>query len=703
MNAVSKNKIFDIRLFRESFRQLKGLALLFTGVILVPSLISLLSNPLSAGNTYVPRSVSLLSPMDMQPLLILSFCLAAPFLTLKAFRYTTERKGSDFYHALPHKRSCIFLSLLGSVFAWLVLILLVSALVSGLTAALFPRYYSFNWGDLLHMNLSILLVCFYVAVVTACAIHLSGTVFSNVIVSLLLLFGPRFIIHSLTQFIALESPLLMRDYLPFPYGINLFSHLVYTFFGGGVYGLLYDAQVYDWFRMIYTLFAVAAWVLFGVFLAQKRKSEWAEVPVAHGRIRAVIRTALAFIVCLIPLEMLLARSENTFDIMVFYLLALLLFFGYELLATRSIKSLGKILPSLLVLLALNLGAFLLCRSTIKSANAYQPEPEDIEYIRILDDKGSMSILVGAIQDCKLKDKEVHRLVSALLQKSRDNENRRGIYYGYRDNMVYQKVAIKSGLLERYRRLYIDRDDLEKLSQALTGDADYVAAYMNLPELEQLNGKFRLNTNLSEVPGVPQQIYLSLREEVQEMGFARWYQHQNKQITDAGCYLMLETNRRGIHTYSEFYIDEDLPKTLALYQMNEENFNQSQKELLDKQLKAWVDKPDQGHIYLQLNDFHNQRYAQNSFLVLPENADADYIQYMKSEGAVIIKTEQLQKLLDGLSQMNLAKKDIIEAGVWVDLEVNGGDIQYATARYVAEAVPAALEELFRGIASPQWGR
>ena len=188
-----------------------------------------------------------------------------------------------------------------------------------------------------------------------------------------------------------------------------------------------------------------------------------------------------------------------------------------------------------------------------------------------------------------------------------------------------------------------------------------------------------------------------------MGFARWYQHQNKQITDAGCYLMLETNRRGIHTYSEFYIDEDLPKTLALYQMNEENFNQSQKELLDKQLKAWVDKPDQGHIYLQLNDFHNQRYAQNSFLVLPENADADYIQYMKSEGAVIIKTEQLQKLLDGLSQMNLAKKDIIEAGVWVDLEVNGGDIQYATARYVAEAVPAALEELFRGIASPQWGR
>lgn len=686
-----KKRIFDIRVFCENFRQLSWLALSIGGVIILVSVLSLMAAPLSSN---IPLQLHLLSPDVMQPLLFLSFCLAAPFLTLKVFRYTTERRGSDFYHALPQSRSCLFLSLMAAVFCWLILIMIASGLVSGFTAGLFPKYYQFSWNDLLLYNLSMLLISLYVAAVTACAVHISGTVFSNVLVSLLLLFGPRLIIYVLVQSVVDLSPVLMRGFLPFPYGINLFSALLYGILDG--LRSVQNSALYDGWHMLYTCLAIAVWILLGVFLAKKRASERAETPIGNRYVRAGIRVGMAFLFCLEPIHSILSGSFATFDVFVFYLLALLFFFGFELFATKSFKALTKLLPSLMILLALNIGVFVLCRASIRAVNTYQPEAEDIQYIRIISNPYQSSHLDQAVQECRIENKAVHQLLSEALKENLKLNEREDYYSLYEIKTNSQLVAIKSGPLERYRRLQLDSKELEALGLALAQDQAFSKAYMEIPDEKILSGQIFYSSLFAftiQDEELASRIYQSLRAEVKEIGFAAWYRHQNTPPEGSFRVLRFRSNYHGVERESTYFINNDLPKTFSLFLKEEATYNQKEKDKALALLKSWAEQAERGTFFLNLEtDSAHSVSWDREWVVLPADASQEEIRRIKERQAGIITPEQLNRLIDMLSQMNDPEYE--SAPCRLTLDAGGKHYGSVTALFAAKEIPPFLEELMK---------
>ena len=655
-----KKKWFDLKIFREGFRQLSLMALAFLGILLLTSLISILQQPLSRhGISITPRVPQLMSPLSLQPLIAISFCLTAPFLTLKAFRFTTERRGSDFYHALPQRRECLFLSLLGAAFAWVFLILAASALVSGVAAGCFPAYYRFSWGDLLQYNLVILLISSYVAAVTACGIFLSGTVFSNVLVSLLLLFAPRIIIHTITGCIADQSFMLDRNFLPFPYRINLFSDFVYSFLNSGD-SRLYGRSLFHWGRILYTFFALILWVGAGAFLARKRKSEAAEVPVANPRVRALVRITLAFLVWLIPLRSLLVHEHySSFDYSIFGLFILLAFFGYELLATRNLKSLRKSLPSFGILLILCLGSLFFCRCCMRMAENWQPEAADIQHVRIMDSRDyyymeGNSLFSSRIEETRITDKEVHRLVAELLKNTPARVNPG---YAYHISAIHTKytisktIAIKSGLVERYRTILLEDKEMEALSAALSKDEAFVKAYMELPDEKDSGIVVESIIRPDEDNKAALQIYRSLKEEVKEIGFTEWFNMQNNPVSrDSSAWIGLQSNRQGLSSCASFTISKKLPRTWALYQQLWAEANRQNRD----KLIGWIDRALAGRE--SGTELRIQGASDINIRAFNSSTGEDIVGYVTTfaypDGTGVLKEGQLKKLRDILSGLSL---------------------------------------------------
>ena len=81
--------------------------------------------------------------------------IGAPALAFKAFSFLNKRGGSDVYHALPYTRTCVFISVLSSLFTGIAAV----TAVSGVTAVI---AYFIVGGDMefLYATVLIILYCF---------------------------------------------------------------------------------------------------------------------------------------------------------------------------------------------------------------------------------------------------------------------------------------------------------------------------------------------------------------------------------------------------------------------------------------------------------------------------------------------------------------------------------------------------------------
>ena len=102
-------KLFDGAVIREGLRRTMTLSMImgiimWTGAALFPFM--------REGG---PNGPVLYGPLQINPLLALSFMIYAPFLTLKAFDFLNSRAGSDLFHSWPVKRRSIAAGFLTAV------------------------------------------------------------------------------------------------------------------------------------------------------------------------------------------------------------------------------------------------------------------------------------------------------------------------------------------------------------------------------------------------------------------------------------------------------------------------------------------------------------------------------------------------------------------------------------------------------------
>ena len=375
-------KLFSRGIYLEGLRQLR----IFGFIALSIYLVILICAPIFeyveylnfsgyAANDYYPLVVSfeeLLGPLITLPLFV------APIMTLIVFSGFNKRRYSDFYHSLPFTRLCIFLSYTGAILTWVFGILILGGAVSTLMHCILPQIYVLSfigWADVL-LSLAVMILMVVAAVLLGCSF--TGTLLANVTASGLILFLPRVIITMITEAIATKLPFIVENHflaiLSPRYNILIYylGNIVINFNSTSLQGNLKCD--------VYSLGLALVMGILAAILFVRRKSETASQSAPRRSIQAGIRIGLTLVLSLGATCILLTDGLETIAI-TFYIFAILIYFIYELLSTRKWKNLLRIIPSLSIVLLLNLAFVGLVLGTMHFSAAFRPAAEEITSVR----------------------------------------------------------------------------------------------------------------------------------------------------------------------------------------------------------------------------------------------------------------------------------------------------------------------------------
>lgn len=496
-------------------------------------------------HAFYPTAVdfeTLLGPLMGLPVFV------APVMTLIVFSGFNKRRFSDFYHALPYTRACIFLSFTAAILSWVFGILIIGGSVSLLMHSLFPAVYVLSlagWADVL-FSLIVMILMVVSGVLLGCSF--TGTLLSNITATGLVLFLPRLVIYLVTSTIAGKLPFVVENYfmaiLSMKFNV-LIDFLVKILFYNGNYSLMNNL----WCDLYSLFIALIMGVLAAIFFI-RRKSETASQSAPQRSIQAGIRIAVTLVFSFIATCILLSDGESSVAILL-YILAVLAFFIYELLTTLKWKNLLRIIPTLGIVVLLNLALAGLVNGVTYAAAAFRPDAQDITSVRFVSPEKATAMYSSsefyryeelcyaekAAQKISIDDPEI---IAAVANSLEENMNKfdHGIYQRTYHTEIYNQsqeiptyveriVAIRTGAVTRYRRIVFTYEAMEKIVQRMAALPEYRETYMTLPPVLSgtenilLNGENVL-INSPDSKWDWNAIFTCLQDEINEAGFEKWY-------------------------------------------------------------------------------------------------------------------------------------------------------------------------------------
>jgi ABC-2 type transport system permease protein len=336
-------------LYRETLRRQKVLGLCFLLFSVLIMGVTIAVSYVSYNNAYY----SLPSAAEMTFVLIIFMFAGGLTMAMHGFGFLARRGSSDFYHSLPVTRTCMFFSMAAASLTW-IYITIAGTLIAvwlGYTITgmpFVPVYLLYALG-------------FYITGTTlvfaaaSIAVSITGTRFSNLILTGLVLFLPRFIsLMIAVGTLNVASVVPASELGVFLNGsYNLVTGLVFSVFIGESVGMGPGEMFYNTSGMIYTI-ALAlielaiAWLLF-----RRRRSETAEYSAPSRPLQVCYSCALAmpFFLMLAVLSAMSQASTNVCAILI--VLGISAFFIYQLISSRSVKLTFKSLPWVFVPAALS--------------------------------------------------------------------------------------------------------------------------------------------------------------------------------------------------------------------------------------------------------------------------------------------------------------------------------------------------------------
>lgn len=378
------DSFFNYKLYIQGMKQLKtvGLVSLICAVIYAV-LFSVVMMIDSNSDSYTE-----LLPVNgvFFPLYIILY-LIVPLMCITSFSFLTKRNGSDFYHSIPQKRQCVFLSLLSAIVSWaFILIFCFTALFSILLKLMTPTLV-LSVPNVLIFAFNIFISCLLMTAVFLLGCSLSGTVNSNIITSLIILIVPRLIMTVICCFISWETSLVNHDSM-FILTRDYCNMVTYPVMSYGIFDNYYDPTTYvpfmhlD-FSTVYTFILAIIYVFAGSRVYTKRPSEAAGIAYHSKWLRIISRMLIGYIISLLIVYGCL--DSSSFDItecFIIFVFAAVTMFVYEIIFTKSLKKGLKTFvssPLILVIDVITVAVILLTCNRIKS---HVPDTEDVDYIYI---------------------------------------------------------------------------------------------------------------------------------------------------------------------------------------------------------------------------------------------------------------------------------------------------------------------------------
>lgn len=388
------NSIFNIKIYKETFKQLKVIALVINILMLLCAIITPVSEYIEIldmiKSSFVKADYKeVLSVYDMSFFYLFPFVIATPILTLTAYKFLNKRNSCDFYHSIPHKRTCIFLSIFAAVLTWICIITISTSAVFALLFKLCSKHIVINLTPLIALTINTIINSLLVGAGISLACSLTGTRINNIIVSGLILFLPRVLIEVCVVLVLDNMPFLIETKLPilFNSSSNMVTYSIYEFLSELGVCSMCSFDTYS----IYTLVLGIILLSFGVLAFNKRKSETAGNGTASKSIQNVCRLAIGLIITLPSIILYIysvTESESSYFLsrVTFYviniILAVLFMFIFDMLSTKNLKrSLKNILftPITIVIDIVIIALLIFSRNHTLSSI---PDIEDIDYIQI---------------------------------------------------------------------------------------------------------------------------------------------------------------------------------------------------------------------------------------------------------------------------------------------------------------------------------
>ena len=412
---------------------------------------------------------------------------AAPLFVLVLFSFLFKRNESDFYHSLPYKRQCVFLSFAAAAATWILAITLLSALTAGILWIANP-YRVLLIKDLLLLTLTSLFSSLLIASFALLAVSLCGNLVSALINFAVLVFLPRWTL-------CLMGNLLENT-------ISSISSITYL---GGFLSTkwclplrLFENKAPETGVLIYSaLAALLVGALAGLAFV-KRGSETAGNSVLGKRLHILLRCLFTLPFALYFTQGVLINGANHVagsEVYVWLLVILVAYFLYELIATKRPRNLLRAIPHLLTVVGICLVfalSFFGLRGIILSETY---EAKDIEHVKIISGTAIMkdngSYRHSLFTETEFDDPEVLLQIERIHKESKqynrtvfvwENLKRPGSLH----TLTQFEITLKSGRTVT-RSLYVSSENLLRLKEELAKTEAYQALSDQLPPLERISG------------------------------------------------------------------------------------------------------------------------------------------------------------------------------------------------------------------------
>lgn len=541
------NKLFNKGLYKEGLKQTKLIGIIFGVIYMLMAIIIPVTTIISLSSWEDAHRSTISNILDMNTTYILSFTLFVPLIALSLFSFMNKRNGSDFYHSIPHKRETIFFSYTLSILTWVIGTMVISLLTNMVISMLGAKYIQLMYGGIFMGLFAISAAIVLVLGAVLLAMSLTGTTFSNIVTALLIIFLPRIIISSFVSGITTKALVANGETFGFIGKGNtnlVFGFMTELFNGGDINEMFRDVSA-----IIYTLVLGIIYLIVAGIAFKARKSEMAGTSAPNRKIQTAIRVALSFAVCIIACLAIvktnvLDSASDTIMVIVVYIIALIIYFVYEVITSKSFKGMKKTLPGLLILVVLNI---LFIGGAIFGGNMIlnrEIKPEDVSSI-YLETSKPMYGNYSAYEDIKLgkiglESTEVKNQVTEIMSSMQEKikTDRDTVERNMYTSMLTQNVTFKMKNGKIYhRRMLVNDYDMKGLEAIISSEDGYKDIYRNLPEDPSNIMILSSSSYLNEED--TQKVYESLREEVKEMDFAQWMYSNGK---DASGYYLEEVKK-----------------------------------------------------------------------------------------------------------------------------------------------------------------
>lgn len=469
-------KLFSMPLYLQGLKRARGAGVASTIVLLVLNVLPILTvwvmyiTHLLVGSSKLD-DVVVKTELAMVPSYII--ILLAPVIVMRMFSFLNKRNSSDFFHAIPQKRVCVFLSFMAAAITWITVPVFVCGIMCFIGWNLVPVF-SVGLFSIVRCVISYTALGLLSASCMAFAVMLTGNAFSGIFAYLNVLGLPFVVLGIYSHMVATveETFVLERSvfryigdkgFLPVALGDHFFSPLSPAVI------LAYIAFV------LLTVLACIAYV--------RRKSETAENSTGSRFLQHLLRCCSILPIWLFLGWIALEGIGSTWFIIaaIFIPVSVVIYVLYELITTRRLINVAKSLLVYIVVPVLSIALTLCALINALLIPLTNPKSADeVDYIVVSGDsyfyyKSRIYLPYQLVYGERIDDKDA-------INAATSNMRFEGVAEDEDDSFEELRVMLKlKNGRTVWRNAYINKNGFNRFIDALMANPKYKGIILSLPD------------------------------------------------------------------------------------------------------------------------------------------------------------------------------------------------------------------------------